>query len=126
MGTAATKASMYSKDNYPNVISIEKFQRSKYNCLLYEVTEPDNTKTFYVVCADTIGLYGYGNSSDEAILVFRIMVERRILEKLYGGIYDGTSDFEYQEKTFKPLERLWQEDGIEIVNKMCITIRLWS
>ena len=60
-------------------------------------------------------------SAEEAIEDFRVAIKTRLADKL-GGLYSGTSDFEFQERHFRTMEEGWNDDGVRILNKRRISV----
>jgi hypothetical protein len=57
-----------------------------------------------VVSADAKGIYADGNSAEEAIEEFRLVIKTRLSEG-FGGLYFGRSEFVVHENEFLGLEK---------------------
>ena len=110
-------ASMHESHHWPTCDAMDGCSSPTYNCLLYELSDD----THVVVSADVCGIYGNGHSMRDAVEDFCLAIKTRLTDKL-GGIYPGTSDFEFQDREFHDLERYWSEDGVKILQKRHVSI----
>ena len=71
--------------------------------------------------ADAKGIHARGESAEEAIEDFRSAIKTRLADKL-GGLYPGTSDFDFQDSYFRSIEEGWKEDDVQILKKILISV----
>ena len=120
-------ASMHEVFDFPVARPLEDYYHTFYHCLLYTLGENDETSTpSYVICsADVLGIYEHSEISKEtAIEYFRQAIHTRIAEGL-GGLYVGTSEFSFQHECLRELEEDWVSDGVIIVEKQEVVVRLF-
>ena len=111
-------ASMFESYHWPEYEkSAEKSCQPVYNCIQYELSDGEHV----VMSADAIGIHARGDSAEEAIEDFRLAIKTRLADEL-GGLYSGTSDFEFQESYFRTMEEGWNDDGVLILNKLRISV----
>ena len=110
-------ASMHESHYWPTSDAIDGCSNPTYNCLQYEL----NDGTYVVASADVCGIYGNGSTAENAVEDFCTAIKTRMADKL-GGIYSGTSDFEFQEREFSGLERDWNEDGVHVHQRHRVSI----
>lgn len=71
--------------------------------------------------ADAKGIHARGCSAEEAIEDFRSAIKTRLADK-FGGLYSGTSDFDFQDSYFRSMEEGWNDDDVQILNKLRISV----
>lgn len=120
IATETDCAANHPNHHWPRAEHLEAYKDSIFNCVVLQYDDGG----FMVASADAKGIYGDGNSVDEATDDFRLAVECRVFDK-QGGIYRGTSNEEFQRNYFYDLENDC-EDGVKIVNKYQCTVKVFS
>lgn len=115
-------ASLHELDSshWPHSEPVEAYRNATYNCLQYQLSDG----AYVVVSADVQGIYGNGESAEAALEDFRRAAETRVTERK-GGVYLGTSAFEYQEESFRDLEEEWAADEITIVERIKVPVTIF-
>jgi predicted RNase H-like HicB family nuclease len=112
-------ASMHESYHWPGFKSMEENYELVFNCLQYELSDGAHM----VMSADAKGIHASGASAEESIEDFSQAIKTRLADKL-GGLYPGTSHFEFQELYFRDMERGWMNDGVQINQKRQISISM--
>lgn len=108
-------ASMFESYHWPECE--EKSSQPVCNCIQYELSDGEHV----VMSADAKGIHARGCSAEEAIEDFRSAIKTRLADK-FGGLYSGTSDFDFQDSYFRSMEEGWNDDDVQILNKLRISV----
>ena len=112
-------ASMHEIYHWPECTSMKENSQPVYNCFQYELSDGAHV----VMSADAKGIHASGACADKAIEDFYLAIRTRLEDKL-GGLYPGTSDFDFQDLYFRDIEQGWEDDGVKILQKHRVSINI--
>ncbi len=104
-------ASNHPVGYWPKALDVLAFKNQTYNVIVYELDDG-----FAAFTADAFGMNGEGASVMEALDDLKLAIETRAIDG-HGGVFAGSSSFEYQDELNKRLESMWHDDGVRVFDK---------
>jgi hypothetical protein len=119
MREQANCASMHPVHHWPPPVEKAAYFGKVYNCVVYQL----ENEGYSDMSADVLGVFGRGDTADEALKSLQSLAEERAGSSA-GGLFTETSDPTHQDNAFKDLEQFWAEDGVAVCGKVHGTITL--